>query len=149
MRKRHPLKIRHRLIVRQGITLFLFWKFWLISEIFEAEIITQPYCIVFPCGKYLVCETGNVKYDFQYLVQQGQNKLTQTGLRTCSLGFRPGKKLIGSHFLQAPAHRAGLANMLFLCLYEIISRPLIGRKLACSDWSTSISTALHTSLGKY
>ena len=57
------------------------------------------------------------------------------------------------HISASATRRAGPDSLLILCLSvcvsEIISRPLIGRKLACSDWLTIISTALRTSLGKY
>ena len=43
--------------------------------------------------------------------------------------------------------RFSVCLSVYLC--KIISRPLIGRKYECSDWSTSISTALRTFLGKY
>merc|ERR1711954_36874 len=61
---------------------------------------------------------------------------------------------LGPELLQALLVEQGLTVCRFsvcvcMCVCKIISRPLIGRKYECSDWSTSISTALRTFLGKY
>ena len=64
-------------------------------------------------------------------------------------------KTIMRRFLQALLVEQGLTVcwlcVCVVCVYlcKMISRPLIGRKYDCSDWSTSISTALRTFLGKY